>query len=270
MDKDKKVIAPFTIPDYRVVRPRIYFEKGSDTMISSQQLTIFTINDCKVSFITPNSVSMLLNKSWKEYEAAERIYTELIKPEMVKGQSFDVPFEDLSKLYDYLEHIQASIITIYSSVEALSNVAIPSDFQLTKKNSKGVKEVWTKENIEQWTPTEEKIGKIVPDILGIENPKHQPFWERFIELKKIRDAIIHQKQSTTNSNEIESFFLKTLFDESIFKKILAGFDLIKYYCRMKDSHTYFPILTDLFRCDVNFIDSFDSALKVAPDGPQMK
>jgi len=152
---------------------------------------------------------------------------------------------------------QALIICVYSAIEALSNVAIPNDFILTKKNNKGVIETWKKVNIERWMSTTEKIGKIVPSIIKIESPASQWFWKDFIALKDIRDEIIHQKQSKTDPRGIEEFFLSTLLEESIFTKIMAGYALIKYFCEKDQTHAYFPMLSDEIPINVNFVDSFD-------------
>jgi hypothetical protein len=102
----------------------------------------------------------------------------------------------------------------------------------------------------------EKVGKIVPEILGIESPKKFPIWGSFLNLQKVRDNIIHQKQSLTKPNEIESGFLKTLLEEKIFTTIMSGFGLIQYFCEKDEMHSYFPILNAEMPCKVNIIDRF--------------
>jgi hypothetical protein len=203
---------------------------------------------------------MFYNKSWKEYENAVKIYDTIIKSNLSGKDEYNVRLQDTSKLYDYFEHIQASVITIYSAIEALCNIAIPKNFTLTKKNSKGVKEIWDKSSIEKWIPTEEKVGKIIPEILNIESPKKLPIWKSFKELKEIRDSIIHQKQSFKNPIEIESSFLKFLLDQSIFRKIMSGFELIRYFCAKDRMHTYFPILDDEVPLHVNIVDDVSGDL----------
>lgn len=254
--EERKVIAPFKLADYRVIRPLMFLEKDGNTVASVQQLSSFTINKCEISFITPNSVTLFYNKSWKEYQQAIKIYNEILNPNLNDKITYDVPADDLPKLYDYLEHVQASIITIYSAIEALCNVAIPAKFTLTKKNSRGVTELWDKSHIERWISTEEKIGSIVPDILGIESPKKLPLWEHYKNLKDIRDDIIHQKQSVSNPNEIESTFLFILVHENIFRTIMAGFELIQYFCEKDKTHTFFPMLSAEVPVNINMVDSF--------------
>jgi hypothetical protein len=254
---NKKVYSPVKVVDYRIIRPRVFLEKGGNTVASVQQLSSFSVGNCKIEFITPNPVTLFYNKGRKEYENAETIYKEIIQPNLNPGKKYEVSIDDLHKIYDYLEHIQTSIICVYSAIEALSNVAIPNGFILTKKNNKGIMETWKKENIERWISTTEKISKIVPSIRKIESPASQRFWEDFIALKDIRDEIIHQKQSKADPRNIEGFFINTLLEESIFTKIMAGYSLIKYFCEKDQTHAYFPMLSDEIPIKVNFVDSFD-------------
>lgn len=265
MSKAKKVYHPIKLPDYRVIRPMAFLEESGDYVATFQQLSSFTINDCKVSFITPNSITMFYNKSWKEYEIGKKIYNDIIKSNLQANTTYDVKEAELSMLYDYFEHIQTSIITIYSAIEALCNVAIPLGYTLTKKNNKGVTEIWDKASIEKWISTEEKVGKIIPEILKIESPKTLPLWKHFKDLKEIRDNIIHQKQSVKQPNEVESKFLCTLLDHSVFIKILSGFELIQYFCKKDETHTYFPIIGDETPMRVDIVEKISGTFSFVDD-----
>lgn len=270
MSNDKKVFSPIKLVDYRVVRPVVFLEKGGNTVVQVQQLSTFSINSCQVSFTTPNAITLFYNKSRKEYEQALMIYERVIREKISGKESYDVSMDDLPSIFDYLEHIQTSIITIYSAIEALCNVAIPVDFTLTKKNGKGITEVWDKANIEKWSSTEEKVGKIVPDLLHIDSPKSLSLWPIFKELKTIRDNIIHQKQSVSKPNEVESDFLTALLEESIFKKILSGFELIEYFCSKDQTHTYFPMLSAEIPVNVNMVDSFAGTFAISKKVNEIK
>lgn len=254
---DKKVISPVKIADYRVSRPAFFLEKGGKTVMAAQQLSSFTIDGSNFVFLTPNSITLSYSKSWKEYSQALKIYDEIVRPNLKPGITYDVTDKDLRKLYDYFEHIQASIISIYSAIEALGNVAIPNGYSQTVKNNKGVMETWSKENIERWKATTEKIGKIVPEILKIASPSTEWFWQDFLALKAIRDDIIHQKQSARDPNKADEEFLSILLNPTIFTKIMAGFGLIRYFCDNNKGHLYFPILENEVPVDVNIVETFD-------------
>ena len=255
---EKKVYSKVAMPDYRMVRPKVYLPQGSNMVYQNQQTSQFMMNkDRGIRFFTPNGVTMFINKARKEYEISVGIYKTVIAEKLKPNFIYVVQNENLPKLYDYFESIQSCVIMIYSAVEALCNIAIPEDFTLTKKNNKGITEIWDKASIEKWTATEEKAGKIIPEILNFASPKNMPFWENFKKLKDIRDKIIHQKQSVVAANEIESAFLSTLINETIFAKIKAGFDLVQYFCDMDKTHTYFPMLEIDTPVQVNFVDTPD-------------
>ncbi|NQX38506.1 hypothetical protein SAMN05421820_101530 [Pedobacter steynii] len=252
---DKKVYSPVALPDFRMVRPKAYLVEKSTFVYQSHQTSVFMLTkDSGISFFTPNGVAMFLNKARKEYSVAESIYCTLIKAKLKPGLIYVIKPEELCQLYDYFESVQSCIIMIYSAIEAICNVAIPEDYTITKKNGKGITEIWDKTAIEKWMPTEEKVGKVLPEILNVESPKTLPFWENFKKLKEIRDKIIHQKQSIGKPNEIESAFLNILLEESIFNKIKAGSDLIEYYCEMDQTHQYFPMIRADTPIRVHFVN----------------
>jgi hypothetical protein len=253
---EKKVYSKAPMLDYRMVRPKVYLPQGGNMVYQSQQVSQFMIKkDSGINFFTPNGVTMFINKARKEYDICLEIYKSVVADKLKPNLMYVVQPENLPKLYDYFESVQSCIIMIYSAIEALCNVAIPDGYTLTKKNNKGITEIWDKASIEKWTATEEKAGKIIPEILNVNSPKDMPFWENFKKLKDIRDRIIHQKQSVNKPNEIESAFLSVLLNETIFEKIKSGFDLIQYFCDMDKTHTYFPMLEQDTQVKVNFIDS---------------
>jgi hypothetical protein len=242
-DQTKKRIK---IKDKRLFRPAVFIEdsgQGKKQMMAIfHQITTLIIDRCKIDFPSPNPISFFMSISKKQHDIARVIYQDLIKPNIISDQVYDVPDEDLPRLLDYFEHIQTSVITIYSAVEALSNVAIPKDFELVRKNPKGVKEIWEKETIERWFSTSEKIGDILPGILKIPSPKNLPFWEGFKKLESVRNDIIHQKYSDKNKKDIETRFLEVLISEKINEYIKNGFDLIAYFCENDRSHLFLPLL----------------------------
>lgn len=246
------------------MRPAAFKENNGNTIAFVQRLTEIEFNGCKLSFVTPNPVTLLYNKSWKEFEKAKRIVDDVIQPFIVGKDEGDLENKHHAHLFDYFECIQTSVICIYSAVEALSNVAIPKDFTLSRKNSRGIEEIWNKPNIEKWFSTEEKIADIVPEILKMDTPKKMPFWERFTQLKRVRDDIIHPKHAKNDAENLDADMLSTLLDESIFAKIMSGFQLIQFFCEKNKAHFYFPIIADGIPVDVIEVESFDGTFSVSP------
>ena len=67
-------------------------------------------------------------------------------------------------IYDYLEEIQTSIVFSYKSLESFCNESIPDEYVYKKTNNKGIVEHYSKEQIERWIPTSEKLSDILPEI----------------------------------------------------------------------------------------------------------
>jgi len=239
----------------------MFLETKGETMAAVHRLSKFEIKGCQVSFLTPNVITLFYNKAWKEYEAAKDIFTDVIEGQLIAGTEVDLTVDTLCQVYDYFEHIQSSVISIYSAIEALCNVAIPTNYTVRKKNNKGITEIWDKAAIEKWMSTEEKAGVLVPEILKIDSPKKLPVWERFKQLKSIRDAIIHQKASLGRPSEVEADFLGTLLNPAIERTIMSGFELVQYFCKNQDKQVLFPILGGEIQVDVRFVEMFDGSFQ---------
>lgn len=233
-----------TIPvnNARKLRPVGMISKKHSRLVAFEYNLTQEVNGKEFSFRTPNNISVFLNIVSREYERAKKTYLELIYPKLATGKS-KIIFEDteLEKLYDYFEHIQTSLIFIYTAVEAFANVAIPETFTHEKLNHKKVKETWGKESIERWLSTTEKICDILPVILEVNSPKAESFWCNFKKLEEIRNNIIHQK-TVSNEKNVNVQYLKDYFDENIFEVIRSGYLVIEYFCnKCPLPHIYFPI-----------------------------
>src|SRR5690606_6291552 len=110
------------------------------------------------------------------------------------------PDETVS-LFDYLEHIQTAIITLYSAIESLINILIPDDFILEERNNKGIKEMWDKSAIERWKSTSEKLKVIIPKALTITNPTSYKCWSKFCEFEALRNDIVHIKSHSLQNED---------------------------------------------------------------------
>ena len=240
-----------------------FAEKDGKRYTLMQQATTLEFDNFAIAFPSPNPISLFMNIAVREHNRAKELYSEYIDKNLQYNCTLTIDDEIMPKFLDYLEHVQTSVITAYSAVEALSNVAIPIDYKLEKTNNKGILEIWNKENIERWTATTEKIGKIVPKILKIESPNKLSFWNGFLELEKTRNNIIHQKQSVHKPGQIETNYLFGLVDISIFSYIKSAFDLITYFCQQDQTHTYFPILKDVPIKQIE-VDNWDEFFKFDP------
>jgi len=227
--------------DHRILRPLAIREKKTKKTFILQQTEHLLLDGKDIYFYQPNNISIFISIAHKEMDKAYKIYLKLIKPLLDKGGKIEFKGAKLTQLYNYFEHIQSATISIYTAIEALANVAIPRDYTMEIVNNKQVKETWTKENIERWKTTSEKIGDIVPLILKMQSPKELKVWTYFKQLEQIRNDIIHQK-SERDPTKLDSKFLLKLFKSSIFTIVQSGFQIIKYYCEKNESHGFFPIV----------------------------
>lgn len=246
-------------PELRELRPFIIVAKKQQKTFVLGHNEILNVNGQKIDFTGPNNIAICLSISEREYEISQKMWIKYILPKIKKNQK-EVTFthKQTSKVYDYFEHLQTSIIFAYTAVEAFGNVAIPEEFTYEKTNNKKVKEIWTKENIERWLPTTEKICEILPKILQTSSPKDEKFWLDFKKLEEIRNEIIHQK-TVTNELNVSSKYLHEFFSSKIFDIIRSGFLVIEYFCsKTKFAHVYFPLGVGTAKQQPIIVDDFET------------
>lgn len=226
----------------RKLRPVCITSVKHSKMVAFEHQKTHTVKGVEYSFKTPNNISVCLNIGNREYEKAKALYGLLIHPKLAAANK-QITFSEaeLHVLYDFFEHLQTSLIFIYTAVEAFANIAIPEDFIHEKINNKKVKETWGKESIERWLPTTEKICDILPKILDVPVPKEETFWKNFKKLEQIRNNIIHQK-TVMNESDVDSDYLQQFFDEDIFNIIRSGLLVIEHFCNNSEvAQIYFPL-----------------------------
>ena len=254
--------------DIRILRPLAIHERKTKKTFILQQTEHLVLDSQDIYFYQPNNISIFISIAYKEMGRAHKIYTRLIKPQLDKGGKIEFKGAKLSQLYNYFEHIQSATISIYTAIEALANVAIPRNYTMEIFNNKQVKEIWSKENIERWKTTSEKIGDIVPSILKMQSPKDSKVWTYFKQLEQIRNDIIHQK-SERDPTKLDSKFLLKLFKSNVFTIIQSGFEIIRYYCEKNESHGFFPIGFNKIKIEPIEIEDFKTHFAVI-DEPKKK
>jgi len=256
--------------DIRMMRPIAVKDKTAKLTYTLQHGESFEVNGKKIFFTKPNNISLFVSIAHKELQNAKKLFEDFITIKLSEESPIEFKENENSKLYDYFERIQTAIISIYTAVEALSNVAIPTDFKLEKINTKKVKEIWDKESIERWLPTSEKLADIVPDILKVESPKKLQLWTNFKKLEEIRNDIIHQKTTTEDSKKVDTLFLRKLLDKNIFNIAESGFAIIQYYCLKDKSHSFFPFGFGEVEIKPIEVEDFGNYFALVEDNPNRK
>lgn len=247
------------VSDIRIMRPVIFRDKKTSKNITLQRTETIKVDNIEISFSTPNNISLFINISKRELNIAKRIFGKLLK---TTKKEININNDELSTLFNYLEHIQTCIICTYTAIEALANITIPEDYKYTKTNSRGIEEIYNKKSIERYTPTSEKYTKIIPDILKIQTPLEQSFWSKFKKLENIRNEIIHQKTSKEKDKDVDSSYLAPLLEKEIFEIIESGYHLITYICNADQSHVFFPLGFGPAQMKIHEVDDFSENFKL--------
>lgn len=247
------------VKDLRMIRPIAIRDKKTDEIHILSRIEINKVNRKTFEFIPPNNVALLLNISKRELELAQKIFLEKINKNFGNKTKCKFENEMLSDLYDYFEHLQTSVIFSYTAVEALCNIAIPSDYEFEIINNKGIKEVWNKSAIERNLKTSEKLKEHLPIILDVPIPTNENFWSRFKSLEDIRNSLIHQRIG--NDEFSKSAFQNDFLKESIFDIVYSGFEVIEYFCNANTKHSFFPMGVSNSDIEINEVDDIHERLK---------
>jgi hypothetical protein len=188
------------------------------------------VNGEKTYIHTPNPIAMLLNISNINYKNSCKKFN---FKELKKSNK-----DDEKDYFDSIEFYMASIIFAYTALEIFSNYSIPDYFKFPKiREDKKCIEIYNKEQIEKNIKLDLKISEILPIIYKIDSFKGTKKWEEYLELKNIRDRIIHLKSNDTQYNKKGNPY-KHLWNDLInngeikdYTKIAKG--LIEYFYKDK-------------------------------------
>jgi len=194
----------------------------------------------------PNIVALLLNISDVANERASKILNdleetmELVPVEKGKCYKFKNDTYNLRE-YDMLENLFVSIVFACSAVEAFVNNLIPIDFNYGEpknKNEKTAVLISSKEYIERNYSLDHKINKILPLIYSFDedsyknNQSDKACWDKFVELIKHRDRIVHPKIEKTKLGKFSQIkFLADIFHSGFNTELVkSSRELIKNLC----------------------------------------
>jgi hypothetical protein len=184
-----------------------YVPAGSRVTVSS----IIQLTKKKtVTIPLPNATALMLNASARAYREAKRLRT---ASGIDRSLQSSVSFDSDECAFDYIERMMEAVILAFAGLEAYINESIPSDYEYVRHHhSEEILEVAGKEKIERHIPIGEKLTAVLPDIFKCESPKGSRCWHGYVQLKNIRDRIIHMKTEDRKSSgpELDTIW-KALF-----------------------------------------------------------
>lgn len=211
--------------------------------------------DKSIIYFSPNNISLSLSLMKKSYKKSQKQLNKLLENRNEK--LIKLSENDKDVLYEYFESITTSIIFAYIAVESFANAAIPEDYIYEKINDRKIKESWTKENIERWLSTSQKISEILPIVLKTDDIKEQALWLEFKKLEKIRNDIVHQK-TIESGTKLDSDLYNKLLEKDIFKTISSSLSVIEFFYDYDNAHPYFPLGLGIAKFQLKEIENIDA------------
>ncbi|MBS0343292.1 MAG: hypothetical protein JSS56_22540 [Proteobacteria bacterium] len=151
------------------------------------------------SFPSPSATALHLNAAWKAARRARAIKNRLsVHVFAAKNGQFTVqaPEGEIAALFDYFEEMIFIAFGSFGAVEAYCNQLIVESgvTQIRSKRKNGDIVMVPPEQAERDASTDEKLKRIVPDLLGIPTPSGKKVWEAYLRIKRKRDAVTHFKR----------------------------------------------------------------------------
>ncbi|MDQ3019777.1 MAG: hypothetical protein M3R36_04290 [Bacteroidota bacterium] len=211
----------------------------------------------------PNFTALYLNISDKNFKIAEELYNERILNRLnEKNDYYELPFEDESVIYDFLEAVFSSIIFAFSAVECLINSLIPNYIIIVKKKSENKFELESKGKIEKFFTLEEKVKKILPKVYDYGfNANKIKCWGNFKKLISHRNELIHFKSNEFDGNKSShtKFIGNLIVDVCTLNVIESAREIIKYLIKKIPYSPGFPKEFQVFNIDSeDYINHFKS------------
>ena len=144
------------------------------------------------SFITPNPIALALEVSIRAAKRATELRAALVVENAAAG-SWLTP-KSLQQLYLCFQECMIAATFALQGLEAFANlVIVQANVPTIDIERKKVVQKWTPDQVERGCSTEEKLGTIVPSLRKTATIKGTALWERFRELKDLRDLSTHLK-----------------------------------------------------------------------------
>lgn len=132
-----------------------------------------------------------------------------------------------------LENLIGCVVFSFTALEAFANEAIPDGYVFKRPRADNkCDEVYTKEQVERGISLDLKLGRILPDLLAVPSPKGGKLWEYYVEIKELRDRLVHLKSADMKAAQEPDL------PEYLWSLLLRG-QVLSYPVRAKAMMAYF-------------------------------
>jgi hypothetical protein len=135
------------------------------------------------------------------------------------GRGKNVRDSSVADLFGYFESCMVAATFSFQAVEAFSNAIVRRKLGREKTitiGRRGGNEKLNADEVERQISTEEKIATVLPILCEVDSPKGGRIWEKFVDLKHLRDSTIHLKTSDQYGEvDKDSLFFQFLNREAV-------------------------------------------------------
>lgn len=188
-----------------------------------------------IAFTTPNTSALALNVAFASARSAEALKAQFQYRSGPSpwGSSKSIVPEQNPLLFSFFEHCLICVTFSFQTLEAFCNYSLSRTWRKpVEVKRKKAKETIHHEIAERELSTEEKLKSLLPKIYGVPTPAGKAIWDKFIKLKRARDACVHIKYHDQYplSREIdqESLFFQFLDNDPLLFPATAK-SLIEYF-----------------------------------------
>lgn len=182
--------------------PRFYAIDKFSTGLGSRA-TIGKVNNKIVGFGLPSSPALFLSLALNSFRQVQLFKIEDVFIDHPAPQG--IWPEDHKLLFDFFELMIAQIVFSFSAIESFANIMIPKDYvHRQKRSDKKYIEEYDKDQIERYLNLDNKLDKLLPNILKVKSPNGSKIWDNYQKHKKLRDRLMHLKSVDMVSSNIET------------------------------------------------------------------
>ena len=110
---------------------------------------------------------------------------------------------DKQAVLDCFAEMTKAVLLSYAAIEAVVNEMIESQddaFTIKHTNSHGAEQELGKAGVVRRLSTTDKLHRVIPRITGEPSTKGTVYWERFVRVRRMRDALVHVKEGNYSAD----------------------------------------------------------------------
>ena len=149
-----------------------------------------------ITFPAPSAAALAMNLAAEAARSAETVKSNLEFGEAPSpdGTVRNLKRDSTGQLFDYFEKCLVSVVFSVQALEAYSNYKLAYNLkEPLQVERRGTIVTLALDDAERELSLDEKIGAVLPDLLGLRSPRGQIVWERYVHLRRLRDATVHFK-----------------------------------------------------------------------------